>query len=438
LLLNRHDESGIAGAPLKKLARLVVAFALLGLLATPALAILPALVISAAIHTAVVAGYVWWDAQRSGNSSVNTATGNTTTPVNVEWVDLQAGVPTVKNSTAIARVDRADMDNVVNANKAKYPNLDKALNPNNLPKGTAPLANGAMGDINGRVVVATSAAQPFTTVISATLPQITNDFIAQNSSGVDMHLGSMYGQTLLFTAFSIVDGHTQVYCQNFRDATSQEQATITLHNATNAEYGAAINASPATYSGEIDDFIKSNPNIVHFDDTGALAPPGGAGSQSGAGTFPMPSAPDAGDVASSQHGGNTATGTAGRQEPFTNYTAGLNTQAIPGSQDAVNRMGSPAADTSTPYSNSNGGDFSARFSTFIADMKTAPVFALPGTMVPSFGSGSSIVTVSAGRFGTLSCDLSDYNAVWAILKTFCLLISGFCAVKIVTLKGGGV
>ncbi|MBT9175522.1 MAG: hypothetical protein DDT22_01201 [candidate division WS2 bacterium] len=80
-------------------------------------------------------------------------------------------------------------------------------------------------------------------------------------------------------------------------------------------------------------------------------------------------------------------------------------------------------------------NFQERFSTFFNDMKASPLFS--GFSLSPLGEisgGSPVYTFSAGQYGNVSFDLSDYDVVFAIIKGFVLLLGSFLTVRIVILK----
>lgn len=75
------------------------------------------------------------------------------------------------------------------------------------------------------------------------------------------------------------------------------------------------------------------------------------------------------------------------------------------------------------------------YNDFQASVKSTPLYNSLGTFfngVPSVG-GISTFTVSAGRLGSHSIDLSSYGTVWNIIKALVLIVCSYVSVKIIFL-----
>nr|WP_319491778.1 hypothetical protein [uncultured Desulfobacter sp.] len=84
--------------------------------------------------------------------------------------------------------------------------------------------------------------------------------------------------------------------------------------------------------------------------------------------------------------------------------------------------------------------YSDRYDLFISTVKESDLFSLPFDIFagPS-GSGSSVQTVDIGKWGssseqTATIDYSDYDNIWAILRSVLLLVTSFACFKILVLK----
>ena len=84
--------------------------------------------------------------------------------------------------------------------------------------------------------------------------------------------------------------------------------------------------------------------------------------------------------------------------------------------------------------------YSDRYDLFITTVKESDLFSLPFDIFtgPS-GSGSSVQTVDIGKWGssseqTATIDYSDYDNIWAILRSVLLLVTSFACFKILVLK----
>ncbi|MBT9168235.1 MAG: hypothetical protein DDT19_01580 [Syntrophomonadaceae bacterium] len=102
------------------------------------------------------------------------------------------------------------------------------------------------------------------------------------------------------------------------------------------------------------------------------------------------------------------------------------TPSFPVDQPAYTSLRLPLSDTI---------NFQERFSTFFNDMKATPLFSSFGlSPLGDISGGSSIYVFSAGQYGDVSFDLSDYDVVFAVVKGFVLLLGSFLTVRIVILK----
>lgn len=79
-----------------------------------------------------------------------------------------------------------------------------------------------------------------------------------------------------------------------------------------------------------------------------------------------------------------------------------------------------------------------RFKTFFDQMKTTAIFSLPNQFLSGLPSGgSSIISFDGGRFGVHTFDFSTFSSVWLTLRAVILVMFGWFAIRIVSLKGGG-
>jgi hypothetical protein len=99
-----------------------------------------------------------------------------------------------------------------------------------------------------------------------------------------------------------------------------------------------------------------------------------------------------------------------------------------------------AQDTFEAKSETLGGRFGTRLNTFFTSVKASDLFSVPFGLFSGFTSGGvSTQTISIGKWGSLtdnmvSTDLSDYNAIWDVLKTVIMLMFAYASFKIVVTK----
>jgi hypothetical protein len=81
-------------------------------------------------------------------------------------------------------------------------------------------------------------------------------------------------------------------------------------------------------------------------------------------------------------------------------------------------------------------DFTNLVSTFVSDVKQAPLFStfsLSGlSAVP--GGGSSSMPINFGSYGIINFDLQNYSGVFGAIKGVVLLLGSYLAVRVVILK----
>lgn len=95
----------------------------------------------------------------------------------------------------------------------------------------------------------------------------------------------------------------------------------------------------------------------------------------------------------------------------------------------------PGVYSSTEFSSFGSFDFGSRINTFVADVKTAPLFSsftLSG--LADTPAGVSAMPVSLGSFGVANFDFATYAGVYNYIKGFLLLLGSYLAVRIVVLK----
>lgn len=91
----------------------------------------------------------------------------------------------------------------------------------------------------------------------------------------------------------------------------------------------------------------------------------------------------------------------------------------------------------TAYGDGAVFDFGARTGELFSALSGSALFSLPSEMLGSIPSGgTSTYTFNGGRYGSHTFDFSSYASVFVFVKSLVLILFSWCAVKIVTLKGG--
>jgi len=271
----------------------------------------------------IVAGVVWWTSARNGQSSVNTQSGNLKTPAVVTWWEKGAdGNWSVETKNINVRVNSSDLRNGVNSNPSRYPRLKEAMEKregyHDQDMSRDPVAAGTKyynSYLNKTFTLTAgsqvSGAQPLDacTGINCNPGYNIDDANAiSGSTNVLLHLKlripnwyvSAFNET--YSGYVIVTGA----------ATTETGDTRTLVPKTPEELAQLINGNPDYYGGpgmEIDDFIKSNPNIVHLDDPSL--PGGDRMALGGQGTYQYPTAPTPQEIVVGGGGGGGGGGGTG-------------------------------------------------------------------------------------------------------------------------------
>ncbi|MBU0673271.1 MAG: hypothetical protein KJ950_01355 [Proteobacteria bacterium] len=84
----------------------------------------------------------------------------------------------------------------------------------------------------------------------------------------------------------------------------------------------------------------------------------------------------------------------------------------------------------------DASQYSTRFTTFVDDIKSTPLFSLPNQILFNIpNSTESSYTVNMGSYGDFDFDLADYSTVLIVLRSVFLICFSFVAIRIVLLKG---
>jgi hypothetical protein len=435
--------------------KFIVAIMLVFVTASISFAGLPVLIVaSTVIHTAVVGGMLWYETHmRDGGSkprAVNRTSGNIARDANVQWVDLNAVPPVVKSKDIVAKVDFQKMSDYVHQNDTMYPSLHGALTvpaPSPTVDKNTPLINGTVYVYGGYYFKVRSLWQE-------------NHSIAGLTNNIRFS-GSNPNKCIVIESAStgnLSDGASHVYYID--DAAAPAPRPASAKEFASNISGDYIGASPGAntplsqFSGEIDNCIKNNPNIITYVDTpntdvaDASSP------------FVGPPAPtstqvanaklnDANSTASSAAAGSVAAAQAAYDLNPTDANKLLLEDAKLKQAQQEAQAAKDAKETQsetyttpgamTPYKNGvdTPYDFGVRFNTFITTVKTSGLFSLPNLLTQNIpASTTSVISFNGGRYGVQSFDFANYGSAFAVLKTILMICFSAIGIKIITLKGG--
>lgn len=223
---------------------------------------------SAELHAVAAAGGWAYNAYRDytlpqNNNSKVTSTGDILRDANVTWVDLDANLPVVKSTNNPVKVSHQNMKDVVlkdGTSRAKFPLLKQALEgPEDYPDAMTfpPNVVGTKLDWKGTAPMIVKTYQYSTTggCTNICAPADTSAkeyWLDANTLRVTRYHN--YGPSEMWTLGPIVPPVVNY--------TPGQTAAKIAGNVTPLVYP----ADSSVYSGEIDNFIKDNPNIVHFNE----------------------------------------------------------------------------------------------------------------------------------------------------------------------------
>jgi hypothetical protein len=266
--------------------------------------------------------------------------------------------------------------------------------------------------------------------------------------------------------------------------------------STDAEFSQALAKTPtpitvptdvySDYYGEIDDYLKDDPNIVHFEDPASGneigIPPAVTKEQANsAATYQRSQQATQNSVDSAQNAATNARSSAELARAAAIDARNL-ANANPGdatldekadaaerAADAAERAADAAeaelaarraeqakdqaeeaekqekdsssytapGDAGSAYGSGEQFDFGARLTQLMNELKGTGLFSLPSQLLNNIPSGgSSTITFNGGRFGTHTYDFSSWGSILNTLKAILLIIFSIIWVKIVCLKGG--
>lgn len=238
--------------------------------AVPANAVLPVLawplIVSIGAH--IVAGVVilTTSLRSGGATNVNRSRGTIARGAKVDWVDLTMVPPTAKSKDIVAKIPITDIQNKLLTDPAapsKYPKLTSALVNGTGPYPPLTPSSKAGQRLSNTIRLSTNVG--CTGPYDPSGPEIT-DFNNMPSNPL---------MTRFVTTESVGGGYPAGYaltCSAGIESAPPEAVTPkTVAEAEDTLDPPRDNSVETEFRGEIDDFITSNPNIVHFADTPDVA-----------------------------------------------------------------------------------------------------------------------------------------------------------------------
>lgn len=224
----------------------------------------PAAAVDASLIVHATAGAaLWWYNKRNGSKKVG-ANGDISSDGQVQWVDLKDGKLGTYGADTKNRVAYDDLKSGVEGNPSKYPNLKAGMNKA-IPW---PMVN--KDDVAGEIVNTVSKGQKRITgknvyTYPATCPgagACGNGSYTEVSDMVTFRYGAMTCSGLTcYTGSTVLTYATDSTPAPVGWLTGQQfYADASLTNQTTKEL-------QDTFRGEIDDFIKDNPNVIHYEDS---------------------------------------------------------------------------------------------------------------------------------------------------------------------------
>lgn len=188
-----------------------------------------------------VGSLLWWYNRPGGAKSVD-SNGNVFSEGQVQWVDLKDGKLATYGASTKNRVGYSDLSALVKANPTKYPNL------NNSMKGV-PTTGDVVSWNNSKFKLGASSGQTYDSR-NYDFYDGYNYYVNLGQSHPDnpnifLHMGYWVSPTS-----DPVTNPSSVSAQQFSS------------NVSNSD-----NSLKSEFRGEIDDFINSNPNVVHYEDS---------------------------------------------------------------------------------------------------------------------------------------------------------------------------
>lgn len=398
---------------------------------------------SALLHTVVVGGavaYKYFKRENGGayptsSHKVNTTTGTIGREASVTWVDLSSDGHINENTKNVsAKVKYTDLKSLVSA--SRYPNIYNSI--------YKPVNDASKHDVR--------PLQGSTVNISGTQYTLTNSGVITESNNktsppaLTIPDNNIYNG--VYNHYVVYNYGYQRYQYTFNSSGPSPKQQVTSSEFASNIKSASDNTVRSEFRGEIDDFIQSNPNIVHFADTED------AGAVEGSPDFVGPPTPSVTELANASA---IQSAKEGLRNAWLNYSSNkgdadakqkyldrkfiydkTKSDADKESAKGETEKYNPAVTSSNPYGDPEQlGDFGARTTAFLDALQSSPIFSFAQNALGNIpGGGDSLYTFSAGRYGQQSFNLSVLSGIFATLKAVILICFGVVCVKIITLKGG--
>ena len=415
--------------------------------------VLPA-AISVAAHTLAIGGLVWAWWLKSNDTSVVDPAGNIKRKYDVTWVDTKdLTQPQLGAAKGKGNISHEDLKNGVmasDATKTRFPMLKDAIagledppDIDTLVPGQVSAMVGKKYRIGGTPYKVLGYDSP-SSVIAAAPPMCTHGNVGVANGQLSV-LVTLRKCNTNFTVNNTLQSNPNYYysCQFWvrLEGTileDKERSISDFVTKLNMDQGLSDGETIVftdRYGAEIDDFIVSNPNLVHFDNDGNLTAPlteqalkdALQGATSGNAPY-VPTTPGQGGSGGSggtsgSTGGNKP-GTSGTVNPFKPYSSASTT--------STNKENFGQT-TMTAYGDARPNDVAGRISQFFTDLKSQPLLSFASKAAGTIPTtGQSTMSFNGGRFGNHTFDFSSLSGVFTVLNKLFMIITVFCCVRIIS------
>lgn len=427
---------------------------------------------SAAVHTAVfVTGALMYSLKSSGTGSHKANATDIKRTGEVTWVDLTDG-KTVKQADTTAKTSTEGMKNKAKNNPSKYPKLSAAAKTKDAIDKANFTAAQDLSTMSGKIIKCDDGTYR---TLGTVVPNSQNHGSNMGGSSTVSYYpaGNRISITNIYSGPNDQWGnptHPWDTIDYYVTGGAVPTEQVPEIDATNEQFANKLrNGAPenvySDYYGEIDDYLKSNPNVVHFVDAQeetteampeyaslakqeAVAAADAAASASSAATSAQTAASNARARANANPNDMILAGLADKAEADAAAAEANAQEAYKKQIEAENKAQEDEEETTSTvgtdgeheaYGVDGEFNFGDRISSFVNTIRNSALFSMPSRVLGEVPTGGSPVqTIEMGNtFGTHTMDWSRFDAVWAILRATFLICMGVVSVKLVTRGGGG-
>lgn len=210
---------------------------------------------------------------RDSNGTKVTPNGTIGRDASVTWVDISMGLPETKSNNVTAKVTHDKLKSAIDSNPSKYPKLSSALNSITIT-GAFTIDNIKFFGVGSVRQISSTQYFVVDSIVHVEYPSQISwcnwsaGPIATTYLSTSCYYVAASGSTL---NGSFYDGITKYITGHFVSSLPSPVSVPPSQFAQNlAKSSSAITAPVDVYSdyyGEIDDFIKDNPNVMEYVDT---------------------------------------------------------------------------------------------------------------------------------------------------------------------------